>query len=62
MFRTEDERRDLWNRDQGHYAAIAHDYVCCSVPTLEGCLKCDTQFVKNCKNYKELKRVGLVKE
>jgi len=63
MFRTEDERRGLWDRDQVHYTEIAHDYVCLAVPTLEGCLKCGMDgWRDNCKNYNELKRLGLVKE
>ena len=49
MYRTEAERKGLWERDQIHYAEIAHQYPCCDVPTVLGCLHCkiDPDLCKN---------------
>ena len=52
MFRTKEERENLWQRDQVYFAEIAHEYLCCDVPTITQCLLC-THEPDKCKNKAE---------
>ena len=56
MFYREDERQELWERNQIHFAEIAHQYFCCDVPTLKMCFECDVNKM-DCKNKAELIRI-----
>lgn len=57
MFYREDERKRLWKRSEIKYAEIAHQYLCCDVPTLDKCLDC--KFLpEQCPNKAEIDRVA----
>jgi len=49
IFWTKTEARNLWDGDQIKYAEIAHEYPCCSVPTIFMCLCCPRN-QDECKN------------
>ena len=43
MYRTTAERDRLWERDQIHFAEVAHQYACMDVPTIGMCLACKVE-------------------
>ena len=43
MYRTEKERKDLWEQDQIRFAELAHNYPCCDVPTVRMCAACEIE-------------------
>jgi hypothetical protein len=53
MFWTEKERQSFWERDEVRFAELAHEYLCCDIPTLRLCKKCDMK-PKTCPNKKDL--------
>lgn len=56
MFWTKEEREDLWQRDQIRFAEIAHEYLCCDVPTITQCRIC-THYPDQCRNKAEVLRM-----
>ena len=61
MFWTSEERNNMWKNDQSRFAEIAHNYLCCDVPTVTQCMFCTKNY--SCKNRKEvLKALSNYKE
>ena len=57
MIYTEEEKKEMWERDQVYFAERAHEFPCCEIPTLSLCLKCDLNY---CVNLRELIRLKLI--
>ena len=53
MFYTEKERQDFFDKDPIKFAARAHDFLCCDIPTLRACLNCKNT---DCFNYQEINK------
>lgn len=55
MFWTKDEREAFWKRNQIGFAELAHEYLCCDVPTVTACALCDKK-PEECKNKAEIEK------
>ena len=53
MYRRQDERETLWQRDPVGFSEVAHEYLCCDVPTVTACTLCPEK-EEACKNKAEI--------